>query len=75
MFSSSKYEQAPVKNDSEYPDNCTISDNEEANLFGTGKEVRKFSVRMKWYSGTVESSINKFYGSKTYTVRFEDVKY
>ena len=41
MLSSSESEQAPLKNNSEYPDNCARSDIEEANAFGTGKEVRK----------------------------------
>ena len=56
MLSDSESEKAQLKNDSESLDDCAISDNEEANAFGTGKEVRKFFAGMVWYSGTVESS-------------------
>ena len=56
-------------------DDCTRSDNEEANTFGTGKEVHKFFVVMVWYIGTVESSREQLDGSNTYTVWLEDVKY
>ena len=64
-----------MNNNSESPGDCAISDNEESNAFGTGKEVRKFFSGMGWYSGTVESSIQQLGGSKTYTVWFECVKY
>ena len=75
VFSSSESEQAPLNNDSESPDDCARSNNEEANAFGTGKEVNKFFAGMGWYIGTDESSIEQFDGSKTYTVRFEDGEY
>ena len=75
MLSSSEYEKSPLNNNSKSPDDCARSDNKEANAFGTGKEVPKFFAGMAWYSVTVESSREKFNGSKTYTVWFEDGKY
>ena len=57
MLSSSEYEQAPLKNDIESLDDCARSDNDEANAFVTGEEVRKFFTVMGWYIGMVESSI------------------
>ena len=75
VLSSSKYEKSPLKNDSESPEDCARSNNEEASAFGTGKEVPKFFVDMVWYSVTVESSRDQFGCSKTYTVRFDDIEY
>ena len=56
VLSSSEPEQAPLKNDSESPDDYARSDNEEANALGTGKEFCKFFAGMGWYSCMVESS-------------------
>ena len=75
MLSSSKYEQVPLKNDSESLDNFARSNNEEANAFGTCKEVCKLFSGMGWYIGTVEYYRYQFDGSKTYTVRLEDGEY
>ena len=75
VLSRYKYEQAPMKNNSESLDDCARYNNKEANMFGTLKEVRKFFACMGWYNGTVESSREQFSGSNTYTFRFEDGKY
>ena len=64
-----------MNNNSESPGDCAISDNEESNAFGTGKQVRKCFSGMGWYNGTIESSREHFGGSNTYTVSFEDGKY
>ena len=57
VLSSSKSEKEPLKSDSESPDDCARSDNEEKNSFGTGNEVCKFFAGMVCYIGMVESSI------------------
>ena len=44
-------------------------------MFGTGNEVHTLFAVMGCYSGTVEPSREKFNGSNTYTVRFEDGEY
>ena len=75
MLSGFESEQTLLNNDSESPDGCDISNNEEANAFGTGKEVRKLFAGIVWYSGMVESSREHLNGSSTYTFWFEDGEY